>query len=90
VRALTLGDIDGDGTVNSTDALRVAQHVAGLITLDDAALLSADVSGDGEVTAADASLILQYFVEIIACFPVQPGCGDTAGPAVRGFEATTK
>ncbi len=50
------GDADGDGTVDASDATRIADAVAG--TGD--ATGYGDVNGDGAVTAVDAMLVAQY------------------------------
>jgi hypothetical protein len=59
-----LGDVNDDLSVDSTDALLVVQHVAGLLQ----ALInpeSADLDGDDQVTSIDATLILQCVVGVI-------------------------
>lgn len=50
------GDADGDGTVDSGDAKRIADAVAGTTTANP----YGDVNGDGRVTAVDAMLVAQY------------------------------
>lgn len=55
------GDLDGDGAVTVSDALRALRMAAKLAEADDAA----DVDGDGEVTVADALLILRAAVGLI-------------------------
>lgn len=55
---LLLGDVNGDGTVNSIDAALVLKYASGLdVSLNTAA---ADVTGDGLVNSIDAALILKY------------------------------
>ena len=52
------GDLDGDGEVTVSDALRALRMAARLAEADDAA----DVDGDGEVTVSDALAILRAAV----------------------------
>lgn len=59
---ITLGDINGDGKINSTDALLILQHSAGQITLDNKKFTRADVTRDGKINSSDALMILQYAV----------------------------
>lgn len=57
-RTLILGDVNGDGSVNSIDAALILKHAGGLdVSLD---YLAADVNGDGSVNSIDAALILKY------------------------------
>ena len=64
-----LGDIDGNGVVNTTDARLALQYAVEKITLTEAQLAAGDVDGDGVVNTTDARLILQYAVEKIDKFP---------------------
>ncbi len=66
-----LGDADGDGDVDSTDAMLVLQYDALLIDKDQLNLLVCDVDGDGDVDSTDAMLILQYDALLIEVFPVE-------------------
>lgn len=56
------GDVNDDGTVNSTDARLVLQHTVELTTLTEEAKARADVNGDSTVNSTDARLILQATV----------------------------
>jgi len=67
---LTLGDVDGNGTVNSTDARLVLQYAVKKIGSTALDLGSADVNGDGKVDSTDARLVLQYAVKKITKFPI--------------------
>lgn len=62
VAAATLGDVDGNGRVNTTDARRTLQAAAEKITLDTAAQKVADINNDNTVNTTDARLILQFTV----------------------------
>ena len=52
------GDVDGNGTVTTMDAMRANSHARGVTLLTDYALKCADVVGtDGTVTTMDAMRI---------------------------------
>ena len=66
---VTWGDVNGDGKVNSTDAVLILRYAAQLgVDIDTAA---ADVNGDGKINSTDAVLILRYAVQLITKFPVE-------------------
>ena len=54
-----LGDVTGDNTVDSVDALKIARYAADLETLTDYQRFYADVNGKNQVTASDALAILE-------------------------------
>ena len=56
------GDIDGDGKINSADALLTLQHSVGSIKLDGDKAIRADVNADGKINSADALVILKIAV----------------------------
>ena len=62
------GDADGDGSVTSSDALKILRIVAKLDTIDPSKVTFADVDGDGDITSADALGILQYAAKLISSF----------------------
>mgnify|MGYP000793493947 CR=1 FL=1 len=66
-----LGDINGDGAVDTTDARLALQYAVEKITLEKDQLAAGDVDGDGVVNTTDARLILQYAVEKIDKFPAE-------------------
>lgn len=66
--AYTLGDVNDDGKINSTDALLVLQYAVNTVSLDSAQQMAADVNRDGKINSTDALLILQYAVNIIKTF----------------------
>ena len=68
---LQLGDANGDGSVDSMDALAVLQHEAGLQLLTGANLNAADVDGVTGVDSMDALAILQKEAGIIDHFVVE-------------------
>lgn len=60
--AVAYGDVDGNGTVDSSDASLVLQDYASVSTGGQTTLDSnADVNQDESVDSADASLILAYY-----------------------------
>lgn len=63
VSALNVGDLDKDGSVNSSDALIVLQYAVG--QSEEIDLKRADIDGDGKVNSSDALAILQMSVGIL-------------------------
>lgn len=61
----TLGDVDDNGTINSTDALTALQIVGNLMDYTDIQYSAADVTKDGTVNASDVLDILKYVGDII-------------------------
>jgi len=49
-----------NGSITSFDAARIAQHVAGIITISGNQLVVADVSGNGTLSSFDAAQIARY------------------------------
>ena len=62
---LISGDLDGDGTVTSADAVLLARYLVDLTELTDAQLRAADVDRDGAVTSADAVLVARLLAGLI-------------------------
>jgi len=72
----SFGDVDGNGSVNSTDALILLTYDAGLpvsVTIDDCS----DVNNDDSVNSTDALIILTYDAGLPVAFPV----GETCSPS---------
>ena len=57
-----LGDINGDGTIDSRDSLRILKYQVGKYTLNNEELLAADINGDGTIDSRDSLRILKYQV----------------------------
>lgn len=55
-----LGDVNGDGKVNSLDAAVILRYEVGLTELDEWELAMADVNGDGLTDTLDAAAILKF------------------------------
>ena len=54
-----VGDLDGDGNINSTDAVAIQKYLAGNV-IEGFTKESADLNGDGEVNSADSVLLMKY------------------------------
>ena len=54
-----LGDVNGDGCLDSSDALSILRYSVGFPTEDDMSLETADINGDGAVDSADALAVLR-------------------------------
>ena len=58
------GDVNGDGSVNSSDARLILQYTVELAVFSDRMLAAADVNGDSAVNSTDARIVLQQAVGI--------------------------
>lgn len=65
------GDANGDGTVDTADALLLMRHLIGTDTVEDENLELCDVNGDGSIDLVDALLIMRKAMGTIECFPVE-------------------
>ena len=66
--SVMLGDLNGDGKVNTADAVQILKSAAGMIVLDEKQQLAGDTNHDGKVNTADAVLILKYAAGMISAF----------------------
>ena len=66
--AVMIGDVNGDGKVNTTDAVFILKYAAGMMQLDETQILAADCNHDGKVNTSDAVLILKYAAGMISSF----------------------
>lgn len=62
---VTLGDVNGDGSVDNLDAAYVLKYSANIVTFNEAQKIAADVNGDGKVNSLDAAAILKYDAGLI-------------------------
>ncbi len=69
--AYTMGDVNGDGQVDTADAVLVLQRAAKLIDDSQLNVAAADVNGDKTIDTADAVLILQRAAKLIEKFPTE-------------------
>lgn len=65
---LTLGDVNGDSSIDSSDAAMILQHYAlfqsdGKGSFNAAQLAAADYNGDGSVDSSDSAMILKTYAE---------------------------
>lgn len=68
---LDYGDVNGDGQINSSDALMVLRSSVGVVELSKNEKLAADVDANGAINSTDALLILKYSVGSIDVFPAE-------------------
>jgi len=68
--AAIVGDVDGDGSITTGDALIILRSLVGLPIVAGAVIANGDANCDSRVTAADAQLILQLDIGI----PPQSSC----------------
>ena len=68
VGTIKLGDIDGDGDIDASDALMALQAATKKIQLNDEQAEAADVNHSGKVDSIDALLILQFSTKKITSF----------------------
>jgi hypothetical protein len=76
-----LGDVNGDDTVNSTDALIVLSCDVGIDTSVFCPMNRGDVNNDGFINSTDSLIILSYDAGISVPFPVgEPGYPSSVTP----------
>lgn len=61
---LMYGDVDGDNSIASGDALAILRYTNDAQQFDDAQQAQADVDGDKSISSADALLVLRYSVNL--------------------------
>ena len=59
---IVLGDVNGNGKIDSADASLISAYASGKGELSEVQLLAADANCDGTVTAADAMFICKKYV----------------------------
>ena len=59
---ILIGDVNGNGSINTADATMILKASACLITLTEKQKIAADVNGNGMVNTADVTAILKYVV----------------------------
>ncbi|MDQ2087746.1 carbohydrate-binding protein, partial [Herbivorax sp. ANBcel31] len=63
-----LGDLNGDGVIDSTDSALLTRHLLEITPLTGDALLRADLNGDGVIDTSDYTLMSRHILGIIDSF----------------------
>lgn len=66
--SVLIGDVDKNGKINTTDARKLLQYAAGIITADALDIEAADVNADGKINTTDARGILRFAAGLITSF----------------------
>lgn len=67
-QAYTLGDVNGDGGITTTDARLILQYIVGSAQFKEWQKLAADVNKKDGINVTDARLILKYVIGDIRTF----------------------
>lgn len=65
IEDILMGDVNGDGVVNTSDSLLVLRYSINMIEDEDIIVEAADVDDDGTITSGDSLLILKHSVGMI-------------------------
>ena len=72
---LQKGDVDFDGAVSLSDAVKIMRYLADKVSFDEDELYAADIDWDGKITIRDILWIMKCLADKITIyeFPEQPG-----------------
>ena len=68
LKARLIGDVNGDGQIDTSDVVKLLRNSAEIETLAQEEAEAGDVTADGETDLYDAAEILQYVAESIDSF----------------------
>ncbi|MDD6275257.1 MAG: dockerin type I repeat-containing protein [Clostridia bacterium] len=84
-----VGDVDGNGVINSNDALLVTNYTSNKAELFENQIKIADVNLDGTVDSTDALLIFRYSIGKINSLPYTESDGSAAQSGSLSAEIST-
>lgn len=73
-----IGDINGDGYINTSDSLIIQKFMKSQVELFETQQKNADVNLDGKIDSTDAELILGYTTGTVRKLPVTDDSGSAA------------
>ena len=66
--SVIVGDLNGSGSVDSTDYSIMKRYLLGILDIDSKYLKAADVNGDGSINSTDYALMKRYLLGILTSF----------------------